>query len=60
MNEFWAGPSIIVVGIALLIFHHRSKFLKENTALEIPYLKNAGIGFIAMGLILLAEHVLKR
>jgi hypothetical protein len=57
MNQLFAGGTMIVVGVVLLVISiNASKTQKENTALQTPYLKNGGIGFLLFGLYYLTRY----
>ena len=57
MNQILAGLGCLVVGIVMLIFHYStSRGQRENTALQTPYLRNGGVGFIIFGLYYLLRY----
>jgi hypothetical protein len=57
MNQILSGSVFIVLGITLLIMFNRAKKTeRESTALQKPYLKNAGIAFILFGIYYLSKY----
>ncbi len=59
MNQLFAGGTMIVVGVVLLVFYNNaSRAQNENTTFQTPYLKNGGIGFLLFGLYYLFRYLM--
>lgn len=51
MNQLLVAGVFVILGIILLVVHHRKEKSKDEKAIgEIPYLRNAGYGFILFGI----------